>query len=570
MVGVCVPSSCTQHDVIQQLDGSIYWRVLVQQGMLQVTSAYSQKSPPIQGVTIAAICICSVVLLLNAIGTVYDVIIHQPRLLAIKRQKESEAQEPDLPVTLPDDKTFVMNALPSNETPAAGDKTSVINTVPPKETPAAKEGAGTHIAGRVLLCFSLYTNIGKLLSTKQAPGSITCLHGIRFISLTWVILAHTYGFARNRSHFDNPIEPFEIVKTFTFQAINNSFIAVDSFFFLSGLLMSYVLLRQIAKKQAMGQSVPYGMVYFHRYWRLTPTYMFVLMLYMWVLPYMFSGPFWPKPPNGIDPNCGKNWWTNLLYINNLVNSDKECMDWTWYLANDMQFFVIGVPLVYILYRWQIVGLVVQLVLLLASFITIAVISWQYDIKAPRLTLYWPMYYVKPYCRIGPYLVGVFVGWMLNKINGNRQTVRLLMAVGWLVAAASAVAVLYSPYGVYQGTAFKTEHEHVLYVTLHRTVWGMALGWVVLACYYGYGGVVDIILSWKALVPLSKLTYCAYLGHLLVVLAVYLSRDLPIHFTSFSMIYFFLGHVALAYAFAFLVSVAVEIPLVQLETIIFKR
>ncbi|KAI8518592.1 hypothetical protein Bbelb_046090 [Branchiostoma belcheri] len=570
MVGVCVPSSCTQHDVIQQLDGSesssyLPWKPelvfraaralrplvlitatgesgpggvwLAVQGPdkpLRLNSPVAE-SPPIQGVTIAAICICSVVLLLNAIGTIYDVIIHQPRLLAIKRQKESEAQEPDLPETLPDDKTFVMNALPSKETPAADDKTPVTNTLPPKETPAAKEGAGTHIAGRVLLCFSLYTNIGKLLSTKQAPGSITCLHGIRFISLTWVILAHTYGFARNRSHFDNPIEPFEIVKTFTFQAVNNSFIAVDSFFFLSGLLMSYVLMRQIAKKQAMGQSVPYGMVYFHRYWRLTPTYMFVLMLYMWVLPYMFSGPFWPKPPNGIDPNCGKNWWTNLLYINNLVNSDKECMDWTWYLANDMQFFVIGVPLVYILYR-----------------------------------LYWPMYYVKPYCRIGPYLVGVFVGWMLNKIKRKPTNRATVDGCCWLVAAASAVAVLYSPYGVYQGTAFKTEHEHVLYVTLHRTVWGMALGWVVLACYYGYGGVVDIILSWKALVPLSKLTYCAYLGHLLVVLAVYLSRDLPIHFTSFSMIYFFLGHVTLAYAFAFLVSVAVEIPLVQLETIIFKR
>ncbi|XP_078580677.1 nose resistant to fluoxetine protein 6-like [Branchiostoma floridae x Branchiostoma japonicum] len=172
-IGVCVPSSCNQHDVIQTLDGSIYWRFFVQQGILQVTSAYSQESPPIQNVTIAAICICSVLLLLIAMGTVYDVIIHQPRLMAIKLQKEREAQDSDVAVTLPDEKTLLVNRLTH------------------KETHATEEG----MTGRILLCFSLYTNIGKLLSTKQAPGSIKCLHGIRFISMSWVILGHTYAFA---------------------------------------------------------------------------------------------------------------------------------------------------------------------------------------------------------------------------------------------------------------------------------------------------------------------------------------------------------------------------------------
>ncbi|XP_066304436.1 O-acyltransferase like protein-like [Branchiostoma lanceolatum] len=53
-IGICVPSSCSQHDVIQRLDGSIYWRVLLQPGIVQVTSAYSHESPPIQNITIAA------------------------------------------------------------------------------------------------------------------------------------------------------------------------------------------------------------------------------------------------------------------------------------------------------------------------------------------------------------------------------------------------------------------------------------------------------------------------------------------------------------------------------------
>ncbi len=34
--------------------------------------------------------------------------------------------------------------------------------------------------------------------------------------------------------------------------------------------------------------------------------------------------------------CRDNWWTNLLYVNNLVHEDRMCLGVTWYLACDMQ------------------------------------------------------------------------------------------------------------------------------------------------------------------------------------------------------------------------------------------
>ena len=51
------------------------------------------------------------------------------------------------------------------------------------------------LAVRILLCFSLYTNGRKIISTEQPPGAITCLHGIRFLSMTWVILGHSGAFS---------------------------------------------------------------------------------------------------------------------------------------------------------------------------------------------------------------------------------------------------------------------------------------------------------------------------------------------------------------------------------------
>ena len=44
----------------------------------------------------------------------------------------------------------------------------------------------------MLMCFSLYRNLPKLLSTKQPPGAIDCFNGMRTLSMMWVVLGHVY------------------------------------------------------------------------------------------------------------------------------------------------------------------------------------------------------------------------------------------------------------------------------------------------------------------------------------------------------------------------------------------
>ena len=49
----------------------------------------------------------------------------------------------------------------------------------------------------MLLSFSVYSNGVKILSTNQASGSLGAVNGIRFLSMAWVILGHSYFFAMN-------------------------------------------------------------------------------------------------------------------------------------------------------------------------------------------------------------------------------------------------------------------------------------------------------------------------------------------------------------------------------------
>ena len=45
---------------------------------------------------------------------------------------------------------------------------------------------------RALLAFSLRRNVPRLLSTSMPPGAYMAFNGIRFMSMTWIILGHTW------------------------------------------------------------------------------------------------------------------------------------------------------------------------------------------------------------------------------------------------------------------------------------------------------------------------------------------------------------------------------------------
>lgn len=87
----------------------------------------------------------------------------------------------------------------------------------------------------------------------------------------------------------------------------------------SGLLTAYVFLKETAKtKLSPGLMIKY---YLHRAWRITPPYMIALMISACLTRYLGDGPLYPE--GGFEMNyCTDTWWTNLLYVNNLVNTDK--------------------------------------------------------------------------------------------------------------------------------------------------------------------------------------------------------------------------------------------------------
>lgn len=79
----------------------------------------------------------------------------------------------------------------------------------------------------------MYTNGSEILQSKKNDREINSLHGVRFLSMCWIILGHTYYYIGTSLTTDNLVPTLiNFPKQFHTQIIVQAPLAVDSFFFL--------------------------------------------------------------------------------------------------------------------------------------------------------------------------------------------------------------------------------------------------------------------------------------------------------------------------------------------------
>ncbi|GIX86280.1 nose resistant to fluoxetine protein 6, partial [Caerostris extrusa] len=171
----------------------------------------------------------------------------------------------------------------------------------------------------------------------------------------------------------NTTEVTDLLNNWIFEVVLNGSFSVDSFFVLSGFLVAYLYFQQCSKN---GGKIPWLYFYIHRYIRLTPVYMIVVAYFTTLHTYSNSGPQWPD--DDVEAYCKAGWWWNLLYINNLQDKRYLCMNWSWYLSNDMQFYIISPLLLISLRRWPKIGYSLMGLIFAISFAAYFAITYEYD------------------------------------------------------------------------------------------------------------------------------------------------------------------------------------------------
>lgn len=149
---------------------------------------------------------------------------------------------------------------------------------------------------------------------------LNCLHGIRVITMTWMIVNHTYmfgGFFVLWAH-RRLIDIAEWPKSLSFQLVLNGWLTVETYFFLSALII-------IINVMPLMRQAKFSYVNFiiHRLIRLVPAYAGLVALnFLW--PLISSGPVWlVKGRDFIQYPCENYLWTNFLFINNWIWPEKQ-------------------------------------------------------------------------------------------------------------------------------------------------------------------------------------------------------------------------------------------------------
>uniref|UniRef100_A0A182I2D8 Acyltransferase 3 domain-containing protein n=1 Tax=Anopheles arabiensis TaxID=7173 RepID=A0A182I2D8_ANOAR len=326
--------------------------------------------------------------------------------------------------------------------------------------------------------------------------------------------------------------------------------------------------------------IPFAILY--RYVRLTPVYAFVILLHATWLLKLQTGPLWRWGAETEQTFCRRNWWTNLLYINNYVHADEPCVQQAWYLGAEFQIFIIAlIVLVTIVKIPRAKVLILGLVLLAGYVIPALFIYYQklegtyiITLEAQRYIFWYDKFYLKSYIpthiNFGNYIQGVLTGVIYNELQKrsiNLAQSKVFRAVWFLTFAIVFLSML--PSYMFYVNDFPTPSVWMAaYFVVSKNLYGIGTGIVILGLIYGVNGVFKRVLNYPFFEPLGRLSYGAFLVHPFVMLLMFFSARGPVHYSDLLTLSLVFGATVMSCLMALVLCLLIELPTTALQNHLF--
>ncbi|XP_075735967.1 nose resistant to fluoxetine protein 6 isoform X1 [Rhipicephalus microplus] len=428
---------------------------------------------------------------------------------------------------------------------------------------------------RVALCFSLLSNTRSMLNINRDRNSdayrFQFLHGLRFFSIVWIVIGHCYGTPSDV--WSRLVNNISLTDRWDITIISAGFISVDTFFFLSAFLLTCV----VSKHEHVGV-VLFVVAVFRRLIRtLVP--LFFMIMCMYLLPLMVSGPEAPEFFEKLNKEVYENWWMLLAQVRNYFYRDDDVplLPHLWYLSLDFQFFLVALPILVICKKRP--QLAITLFALL-SLVGCLIATWQAassnrtpfmvviveSIQVFLETTY--RYYFYPFYHAICYFMGCIAFLSLSWFKSKKMS-QLFQAIGWCIAISSAVCCITMKLAWYKEPEPTTLFGKLSTAFFDRILWCIFLLWVTMACATGKGGFICKFLSWNAFVPLSRLAFGVYLIHVpFIQVFLHTSRErVPLeHYIVVSLVFTTL---VWSYLLSFLLFIFCEAPTSKLDKLVFE-
>lgn len=171
---------------------------------------------------------------------------------------------------------------------------------------------------------------------------------------------------------------------------------------------------------------------------------------------------------------------------------------------------------------------------------------------------------RPWAHVGSFNVGILLGYLIYKqpkIKINCSTV----FVCWMIAICMMLTVLFKPHDWFSVDYVDfSSAECIVYAIFHRLAWTLGVAWVAFACATGRAGIVNRMLSWRTLVPLSRLSYGAFLAHVVILLTQLMLQEERVPYNHVTKIMNYFAVTTASFLCAYVLYLFCEAPVALLD------
>ncbi|EDS45816.1 conserved hypothetical protein [Culex quinquefasciatus] len=374
----------------------------------------------------------------------------------------------------------------------------------------------------IVSSFSVKRNWDRL--TQQSKSELYrdfgYLDGLRVFMNLWVMFMHSMLGGAILPVMKNP---------FTIDLTAGVVVTVQIFFAISGLLLATNVFQDAMDGSQLD---------IHYFWdkiksrliRIAPLYYFFVLLSTVApdLPGIQMGPVGYKMITQEQARCRKMWWTNVLFLNNLpAFSGERCNYQCWYLAADLQLFLVALLLLAICCKYPKHA---STVLWTSVVVAVAIPTGNIHLhgleSSAPLTLstfqfqfmYHPWFthiYVPGYSNFNCYLAGVVVGYLYHQHKHSKLNFAdsLLFNVLKMARFPMLLLAFVPTFIFYQYEIPRSSWLTLIHSVLYRNAAVIVASVTFVDCFQKPQGVVRRFLASKALTSLGKLTYSLHLVHI---------------------------------------------------------
>lgn len=443
-----------------------------------------------------------------------------------------------------------------------------------------------------------------------SPNDLLFLNAYKVISMPLIIYGHVGMLSVHLNRFPLDYESFGNDALFHFSSSTVFF--VDWYFVTTGFLTSYIMF--VTKKVERNKLVDWIYSIFHRYWRLAPLYILLVWFNKYLFQHTSHGPIWDYGTSNmtIRSICRRESWLWPVFLaSNWHPIHEECVMPAWYIANDMQFYIITPIILIGLLKWPRATWVTTLGAIVACimarmhrYLTDPKVQ-PLELIRPGFDLYmrnnWDVYptYIYPHYRISSHLIGILAGhyaykvlrgdwkssiysasWFLTKKtppnnrtdidNDNRSSIRgrLMGKFMWIFGFQVVVYMAFATWPIKDFFPRSLEPQ-VKYFTANIYAWshstaalGMALMFVSLI--FGHFARIRKFLTLPFWTLISRVNFIVYLIQVEVIYWVFQSGERVPDFSGREAFKYWLQLVCLCYSISTILTLWVELPLAHLE------